>query len=154
MSKCQTFKINKKCYCVLRKHCKNLKKFRKFYWLFESLFKKYLDVLEKINKIFKKLTKIWISRCYRGSLLAEARAVPHSLQIFRVWRVTFPLFPLATPLQTCIIYSLMLIIEYLVLYIVLIVPTYIHKQQSHHLYRYRLVQTRGVNRAGPNAGRA
>ena len=38
---------------------------------------------KKFNKIFIILTKILIFRCNRGSVLAEERAFPYYLQIFR-----------------------------------------------------------------------
>ena len=70
--KYQTFRINKKCSCVLRKNCKiwkYLKIFRKFYWQFWNYFKKNWKFYKILIKFFKKLTKNF--RCYRGLLLAE-----------------------------------------------------------------------------------
>ena len=50
--KYQTFRINKKCYCVYWKNF-NMKKFRKFYLQFWKCFKINLEFLEVLIEIFK-----------------------------------------------------------------------------------------------------
>ena len=49
MWKCQTFRINKKCYCVWRKNWRNFKNFYRQFW---KCFKKNLEVLENFNKMY------------------------------------------------------------------------------------------------------